>query len=79
MTTLLWLVVLLPFLGALVLALTSAWLPKKAAGVIGCATVGAPEWVTRTRQGREEGVSPVAKKRRNLDIWSRVGAAGHPV
>jgi NADH-quinone oxidoreductase subunit L len=40
MSALLWVIVLTPFAGALVLALFGASLPKKAAGVIGCASVG---------------------------------------
>ena len=44
MSILLWLVTILPFLGALLLALLSGTLPKKAAGALGCASVGA-SWV----------------------------------
>ena len=40
MEILLWLVVLLPFAGALVLLLFGASMPKKAAGAIGCSTIG---------------------------------------
>lgn len=44
MSYLLWIVVLLPFLGALILGIFGAFMPKKAAGAIGCASVGL-SWV----------------------------------
>lgn len=40
MSALLWVIVLSPFAGALVLALLGASLPKKLAGAVGCASVG---------------------------------------
>lgn len=40
MSSLLWVVVLTPFLGALILLVAGAYMPKKAAGIIGCASVG---------------------------------------
>lgn len=45
MSAALWVIVLSPFAGALVLLLGGAGLPKRAAGVIGCASVGV-SWVT---------------------------------
>lgn len=45
MSALLWAVVLTPFAGALVLALFGTSLPRKAAGAIGCASVGIA-WVS---------------------------------
>ena len=47
MNNLLWLVVILPFLGALILAIFGASFPKKFAGAIGCTSVGA-SWVLAT-------------------------------
>lgn len=41
MQDLLWPIVLLPFAGALILAVLGAYMPKKLAGTIGCAAVGA--------------------------------------
>ena len=40
MESLLWTVVLLPFAGSLILLLFGASMPKRAAGVIGCASIG---------------------------------------
>jgi len=44
MEVLLWPIVLAPFAGALVLAVFGAYMPKKAAGAVGCVTAGA-SWV----------------------------------
>ncbi len=41
MNVLLWVIVLLPFLSALILAIFGASLPKKVAGAIGCSSIGA--------------------------------------
>jgi len=40
MNVLLWLIILCPFLGALLLAVLGASMPKKFAGLIGCASIG---------------------------------------
>jgi len=40
MQSLLWLVVLMPFIGSLILAVFGAFMPKKTAGVIACAAIG---------------------------------------
>ncbi len=44
MEQLLWIVVISPFVGALVLAVFGGYMPKKMAGTIGCASVGA-SWI----------------------------------
>ena len=82
MNNLFWLIVILPFFGALILAIFGASISKKLAGAIGCTSVGAA-WILATimsvrylTSGSSEGINATLYPWMNVD-GLRVGMGLH--